>query len=136
MDERPFSPASFRQYINERKLMASECGKCGALYLPPRPICSKCHSTDMKWHEMQGEGKLAAYTAIAVGPSFMLEEGFDRNNPYCTGVVELEKGVRISARIVNVDPKQPDRIGIGTPLTVEFLEREGKDTALVFKAQG
>jgi uncharacterized OB-fold protein len=90
----------------------------------------------MEWHELKGTGKLAAYTAIAVGPSFMLEEGFDRNNPYCAGVVELEEGVSISARILNVDPKQPERIGVGMPVTAEFLQREGKDTALAFKARG
>jgi len=91
----------------------------------------------MEWVEMKGKGKLAAFTTIYVGPTFMIEEGYDRNNPYCTGVVELEEGPGISARILGVDAKKPEEIKIGTPLVVDFVERgegEAKRTYLAFKA--
>lgn len=135
--EREFTSASFNQFLGEKKLMASKCTKCGALYLPPRPLCIKCFSSEMEWVEVKGKGKLAAFTTIHVGPTFMLEEGYDRNNPYCTGVVELEEGPKISARILGLDAKKPGEIKIGTPLTVDFVERgegEGKKTFLAFKA--
>ncbi len=57
MDERPFSDNSFDQFLNEEKLMGSKCKNCGALSAPPRPICIKCHSSDMQWVEMKGRGK-------------------------------------------------------------------------------
>lgn len=135
--EREFTSASFNQFLGEKKLMASKCTKCGALYLPPRPLCIKCFGSEMEWVEMKGKGKLAAFTTIYVGPTFMLEEGYDRNNPYCTGVVELEEGPGISARILGVDAKKPEEIKIGTPLVVDFVERgegEAKKTFLAFKA--
>ena len=135
--EREFTSASFNQFLGEKKLMASKCTKCGALYLPPRPLCIKCFSSEMEWVEMKGKGKLAAFTTIYVGPTFMMEEGYDRNNPYCTGVVELEEGPGISARILGVDAKKPEEIKIGTPLVVDFVERgegEAKRTYLAFKA--
>lgn len=115
--------------------MASRCKKCQALYLPPHPICTKCHANDMEWVEMQGSGRLAAFTAIAVGPTCTIDEGFDRNNPYLVGIVELEEGPKISGRILGLDPKKPEDIKVGTPLTVEFLEQgAGKRTFLAFKA--
>ena len=35
----PFTVASFNQFLNEKKLMASRCPQCDALYLPPRALC-------------------------------------------------------------------------------------------------
>jgi uncharacterized OB-fold protein len=81
---------------------------------------------------------LAAFTSIYVGLTFMNAEGFDRNNPYCTGIVELDEGVRISARILGVEARNPAAIKIGTQLTVEFLERgegEEKKTFLAFRVE-
>jgi uncharacterized OB-fold protein len=66
----------------------------------------------------------------------MVKEGFDRNNPYVVGVVELEEGVKTVARIVGVDARKPELIRVGTPLKAEFLKKgEGPDrkTALAFK---
>ena len=135
--EREFTSASFNEYLSEKKLMASKCTKCGALYVPPRPLCNKCFGSEMEWAEMKGKGKLAAFTTIAIAPTLMIEEGYGRDNPYCTGVVELAEGPKISARILGVDAKKPEEIKIGTPLAVDFVERgegEGKRTFLAFKA--
>lgn len=134
---RPFTAAAFNQYLAEHKLMAARCELCGKLYLPPRAICPHCHDERMAWVELSGKGKLAAFTSIYVGPSAMIAEGYDRNNPYLTGIVELEEGVRVSARILGLDAKSPDVAWIGTPLTVAFLDRgegEGKSTVLAFSA--
>jgi uncharacterized OB-fold protein len=134
---RPFSAAAFYQYIGEHRLMAARCIKCGSMYAPPRAICPKCHSEELEWIETSGRGKLSAFTVIYSGPTFMVEQGFDRKNPYVSGIVELEEGIRISARITGVDPSRPDEIRIGTPLSVEFLEfgeGEAKKTYLAFKA--
>lgn len=129
MEERPFSDIAYEQFLKEGKLMGSKCKQCGALFTPPRPICIECHSTDMEWMEMSGKGKLAGFTCIAIGPSFMAEEGYDRNNPYCVGVVELEEGTRVDARIEGVDGSKPETITVGMPLGVKFLHRgEGVDS--------
>ena len=136
MEERPFSALTFHKYLDEDKLMGSTCKKCNILYLPPRPICLKCHGTDMEWTEIKGKGKLATFTCIYVGPASMTAQGFDRKNPYCSGVVELEEGVKIDARIVGVDTSKPENIKIGTPVTVEFLhhgEEDNTETTLAFK---
>lgn len=135
MAERPVTPISFNQFLNERKLMGSRCRKCGALYLPPRPLCIKCQDAEMEWTEVKGEGKLAAFTVVAVAPAKMVAQGYGRDNPYCTGIVELEAGLKISARIIGVDPRS-GQIRVGMPLSMDFIEtgEEGeKKTTLAFR---
>jgi len=117
--------------------MAARCTKCGGVYVPPRAICPRCHGEEMEWVETSGKGKLAAFTVIYSGPTFMVAQGFDRKNPYVCGIVELEEGIRISARITGINPMEPNEIKIGTPLSVDFLafgEGEAKKTFLAFKA--
>jgi len=134
MEERPFSDLSYVQYLNEEKLMGSRCKHCDALYTPPRSICIKCYKSDMEWVEMKGNGKLAAFTCIAVGPPRMIAEGYDRNNPYCVGVVELDEGTRVDARIEGVDPKKPETIKVGMALKVKFLHRGEGETRVTYLA--
>lgn len=134
---RPFTAAAFNQYLAEHKLMGARCPACDAIYLPPRAICPRCHGDALEWAELSGRGKLAAFTSIYVGPSAMVAQGYDRNNPYVSGIVELEEGAKISARIVGVDAKRPDIAWIDTPLTVTFLEPaegEQQNTMLAFTA--
>ena len=134
---RPFTAASFNQYLAEHKLMGACCPACNATYLPPRAICPQCHGEALAWVELSGHGKLAAFTSIYVGPSAMVAEGYDRNTPYVSGIVETEEGAKISARILGVDAKQPDVAWIGTPLVVTFVDRgegDSKSTVLAFSA--
>lgn len=118
----PFTPHSFSHYLGQKKLMASRCAACGALHLPPRAVCPACQAAQMEWFETSGKGRLAAFTAVTIGPSFMIEQGFGRDNPYLTGIVELEEGVKISARLLGGDPKNPAAVQIGSPMQVEFIE--------------
>jgi uncharacterized OB-fold protein len=136
MEERPFSDISYEQYLREERLMGSRCKKCDALFVPPRSICVKCHSSEMEWVEMKGKGKLAAFTCITVAPPFMMAQGYDRKHPYCSGVVELEEGTRVDARIEGVDASKPEDIKIGMPLKVKFLhwdQGENRETFLAFQ---
>lgn len=124
-----FSHGVFQKYLDEHKLMGTQCKSCGAKYLPPRPLCVNCYSDEMEWVEMPGEGKLAAFTTIHIAPTAMIAARYGRDNPYCSGIVTLKNGLSISAQIVGVDMNQPRTIQIGTPMKVEFIERgEGEET--------
>lgn len=136
MEQRPFSDISYNQFVSEQKLMGSRCKACGALFVPPRSICVKCYVSEMEWAEMKGKGKLIAFTSITVAPPFMMAQGYDRKHPYCSGVVELEEGPRVDARIEGVDATKPEEIEIGMPLKVKFLhwgEGENRETYLAFE---
>ncbi len=134
MTERPFTAASFNQYLREKKLMGSRCPHCDQVFLPPRAVCPSCHSHELVWSEVGGVGVLAAFTSVYVGPTFMNDEGFSRDRPYCTGIVELKGGARISARILDVDAADGASIAIGTPMEVAFVERGEGEEAVTYLA--
>lgn len=134
---RPFTAFSFDQYLTEGKLMASRCTDCGTIHLPPHAICPKCYSESIEWVETSGKGKIAGFTVVYIAPTFMIEQGFGRDKQYVSGIVELQEGVKISARITGVDPTKPEEIEVGTPVTVDFIkfgEDEQEKTYLAFKA--
>jgi len=136
MEEKPFSDITYEKYLKEERLMGSRCQQCDAQYVPPRSICVKCYGSDMEWVEMNGKGHLAAFTCITVAPPVMIAQGYGRNNPYISGVVELEEGGRVDARIEGVDPGKPEDIKVGMPLKVKYLHTEmgeGKETYLAFE---
>jgi hypothetical protein len=138
MEKKPISALLFHQFLNEDKLMGSRCKKCGTLFSPPRPICINCYSNEMEWVELKGKGKLLTFTCVHVGPPWMVEQGYDRKHPYCSGVVGLEEGTKIDARIEGVDTTKPETIKLGMPLTVTYLHRgEGEEmqTYLAFKPE-
>ena len=136
MEEKPFSDIAYEKYLKEERLMGSRCKGCDARYVPPRSICVKCYISDMEWVEMKGKGRLAAFTCISIAPPFMIEQGYNRKNPYISGVVELEEGGRVDARIEGMDPGKPEEIKVGMPLRVKYLHREvgeKKETYLAFE---
>jgi hypothetical protein len=117
------SDRSFEQFLAEKRLMGSQCASCSKIWVPPRPLCPDCHKNDMQWVEMAGTGTLAAFTSISICPPWMAQLGFGRENPYCTGVVRLDEGPRIVARIDGVDARHPERIDIGLPLAIRFPDK-------------
>lgn len=133
---KPFSVAAFNQYLAESRLMAARCADCGMLTLPPRAICPGCRSDHMEWVETSGKGRLAAFTVVYIAPTFMIEQGYGRDKPYISGIVEMDEGPRISAHILGLDPTRPEAIKIGTPLVVDFIELtsgEKSHTYLAFR---
>lgn len=132
--ENRFSSVFYNESLKQKKLVGSKCRKCGRLFLPPRPICSHCRNKDMESVDFKGKGKLIAFTVVYVPPPLMIEEGFSREKPYCAGVVELDEGARVSARIVGVDVTKPDTIKIGMPVSVEYVPSSHGGEGTVFLA--
>ena len=132
MEERVFSDISYEKFLIEEKLMGSRCKECATHFVPPRSICESCYSSEMEWVEMTGKGKLAAFTCITIAPPFMIAQGYDRDHPYCSGVVELEEGGRVYARIEGVDASNPEIGWVGMPMKVKFLHGE-HETYLAFE---
>ena len=108
----PFTIEQFYKFASERKLMAAKCKKCGTMLLPPRPMCTKCFSSDLEWVELENEGKLLTYTVIHVSP-----KQFESFVPYSVGIVELEDGLKLPGMIRGVEP---EKISVGMDLKVDF----------------
>ena len=120
METRPFNDHSFARFLNEQKLMGSRCSSCQGLFVPPRALCPDCHGITLSWEQVRVTGRLVSFTHISVVPPAIAEEGFDRDNPYCTGVVELQESVRVVARIEGTDTHNTPAIRIGMPVRVVF----------------
>ena len=136
MTEGNFSKAAFQEHINDHKLMASRCQNCGSTFLPPRPLCISCFGDDLMWVEVGLEGELIAFTIVHIAPTAMIEAGYGRENPYCSGIIKLTDGLMISAQILGVDVNDPENIRIGTPLKAEFIDQgegDGKSSKLAFR---
>jgi uncharacterized OB-fold protein len=91
--------------------MAAKCNNCGAVFLPPKPMCTKCCSTNLEWHELKGTGKLLSYTEIHVAP-----EQYQSITPYAVGIIEFAEGARLPGLIKNVEL---DKIKSGMKLKIE-----------------
>ncbi len=128
MEYKPFTEESYQNFLNDGILAGSRCKETGELFLPPRPICPRTYSTNMEWVQFSGKGTLVAYTSIYIGPTAMVDEGYNRKRPYCTGIVKLNEGPSISAQIVGVDAGRPESIKIGSPVQFSFIQRgQGKE---------
>lgn len=132
-DSRGFTAASFYEYLKEGKLMGVRCRVCEKLSAEPRPMCPACHSQDVEWHEFSGQGQLGTFTCISVVPDVMAKQGYGRNNPYCSGIVLLDEGPRISTKILGVDAANPQNIATGMALAVAFGDVDPEEPALAFR---
>jgi uncharacterized OB-fold protein len=110
--QEPFTIEQFYKFLQQSKLMAGKCLKCGKIHLPPRPLCDNCYSTEFQWVEISGKGKLLTYSVIHVAPP-----QFQSLTPYTVGIIELEGGLKIPGMIQNLKQEQ---LKIGMPLTVDF----------------
>lgn len=108
MRECKFTVKSFYEYLSNENLMGSECEECGTRMIPPRPICLQCGSSNLKWFKSSGEGTLQTITAIHAPPTFLLDKA-----PYLVGIVKVKEGPSVTSRILNLDPKTPDKIELG-----------------------
>ena len=57
----------YLQGLKERKLLGLRCADCGTVYLPPMPICTRCHSAmrlerDEDWIPVSQQGTVITYT--------------------------------------------------------------------------
>lgn len=112
VEAQPFTIESFYKFVNDGRLMAAKCGNCGTLLLPPRPMCTKCFSTDFEWVELKKRGKLLTYTVIHVSPV-----QFQSMVPYAVGIVRLQDGLNLPGMIRGVEP---EKIKVGMDLEVDF----------------
>jgi uncharacterized OB-fold protein len=84
------------------RLVVQACGACGHRQLPPGPICRRCRSAELAWHDVPGTGIIHTYTIVhrAMLPALATRL------PYVVIVVELDDGggARLVSNLVDADP--------------------------------
>jgi uncharacterized OB-fold protein len=131
---RAFNGTSFNAYLaEEQRLMGVRCRPCGWLSAEARPRCTVCGSNDMEWFEFSGRGRLSTFTCISIVTKAMGSKGYGRDNPCCSGIVTLEEGPRISARILGVDGSNPQSIKSETEVVLDLSDFDPEQPALAFR---
>ena len=85
--------ARFFASLSESKIETTKCRKCSTVQWPPRSVCSKCLSLDLRWITLPKRGKLVAFTRAYVGASH------SEKTPMIVGAITLQGGIRLLARI-------------------------------------
>lgn len=74
----------FVGYLEQGKVMGTQCKGCGLKFFPPRADCYKCLSSDMEWFEVAGKGKLLTFSKLQYGPV-----GFEGDLPYAIALADF-----------------------------------------------
>jgi uncharacterized OB-fold protein len=127
-----FTSNSFYEFLRLGRLMGTKCSNCSDLSIRPRPICFKCHSQSLEWTPFIGFGSLSTYTIIAIPPTIMANRGYGRSNPYCSGIITLEEGPRVSGFISGVDCHNPNSIEVGMLLKIDFSKMWDESPTIMF----
>jgi len=86
---------AFNEALAEGRLMIQSCNDCGKPNMWPRYRCPYCQSADLGWKEASGKGTLVSYSVVRAVPP----KGFEDQLPYALGVIRLEEGVQLLARL-------------------------------------
>ena len=131
--ERPFTDRSYAAFLSEEQLMGSRCQDCNQLFIPPRGLCPNCHTENLDWEQACGRGRLVALTRMAMVSPALAEEGYGGARPYCSGVIQLDEGPRVVARIAGTEDDETGQDGIGQAMQVGFEHLDRETPRLVFR---
>jgi len=116
----------FWEAVKRRELVFQRCGKCREWMHPPRPMCYKCKSVDLRWEKSTGKGKIYSYVTFTreVNPLYVV--------PFEVVLVEMddEKPVRMIANMLDTTPEE---LYIGMPVELDFYDVSEKHTIPIFK---
>jgi len=115
--ESPLTLESFYTFCAQKKLMGARCRSCRAILVPPRALCPKCGSMDIRWTKLKGTGKLLTYSVVHVA-----SPAFQSSVPYAVGIVQLTEGARLLG-MIRTNLKD---LRIGLNLKVAFEPRQSE----------
>ena len=99
----------FWEGIADGVLRVQRCGACGRHVFYPRAVCPYCDASELDWVDASGRGQVHSFTVVHRAPPDYRDEV-----PYVVALVELDEGVRMMTRIVDVEPA-----GVRVDLPVE-----------------
>lgn len=121
--------APFWEACAEGQLVFQRCAGCGTLRFPPAPVCHRCRSWEYAWEPQDGRGQVYSWVVVEhpIPPSIADEV------PYVSALVELDCGVRMPARLVDVGA---DDMTAGMAVSVRFLHTAPGVALPVFAPDG
>jgi uncharacterized protein len=108
----------------EGRLSMQQCASCGYVRWPAAISCPDCLAEGGGWVTLSGRGTIWSL-AIYEQP---LHRAFEGECPYAVGLIELEEGPVMYARLTD----QPDVLACGVPVTARFVELAPGTTVVRF----
>lgn len=103
----------------QEKLLLQYCQHCRKHIYYLRSFCPHCLG-ELELVEASGTGRIVTYTVVYKNPFDLY---FEQMTPYVAGLIELDEGVFMYARILTGDQKE---VEIGRRVEVVFIDRHGK----------
>ena len=100
------------------ELMVKRCDACGQYLRPDSIACSICHGAALSWTDASGRGSVVSWIVVHGSES-----------ETTVGLVELDEGPWLHARLVGVDTKT---LSVGDAVEVDF-EPAGTEAVPVFR---
>jgi uncharacterized OB-fold protein len=113
-----------RQALAAGEFRIQHCTSCGRHQFYPRSLCKYCGGTDLHWVTASGRGTVYSTSVVRQKP----ETGPDYN----VALVDLEEGVRMLTRVVEI---APEAVRIGMPVQGFVGEIDG-ERAYLFRPAG
>ncbi|MFN8544458.1 MAG: OB-fold domain-containing protein [Candidatus Binatia bacterium] len=120
---------AFYEFCRARELRFQRCTDCGTWRHVPRERCGECGSARTEWARSSGRGTVFTWTTVARA----LHPAFAGETPYAAVVVEMDEGVRLLSRVVDV---APDALAVGMPVEVIFEDVTPEVTLPRFRRRG
>ena len=99
----------------------NRCAQCGLWHQPPKPVCPRCWSSDVRPTPVSGKGTIFMLVLLHQGPP---ADGVDYATPHPVVTVELDEqpGLRFTSTVVGASN---DQITIGRRVALSWIERDG-----------
>jgi uncharacterized OB-fold protein len=112
MNERPVpvpdsDTAPFWEGARQGELRIQRCGACGRHVFYPRALCPHCGADSPEWVVAAGRGSVYSFTIV-----HRTSEEFRSEVPFTVGLVELDEGVRMMARLDVAEPAVGMRVQV------------------------
>jgi len=115
--------APFWEGCARGELLVQACASCGLRRMPPRPMCPRCRSLEIRWEPTSGRGRIWSF----IVPHPPLLPAFAEVAPYNAIIVELEEDplIRFAGNLVTsaggeINEIDPTTIVICEPVQVVF----------------
>jgi len=106
----------FYDALEEGKVLARKCTKCGHVEYPPYLACNKCGNLDTEWIEFAGKGMVTHL--LPVGAAFADTDFNKLVGNRVVGVVEIENSDPLNCTILGIKPEEIEELTPQLPLLV------------------
>lgn len=102
---------------DEKKIIATRCGKCKKVYVPPRKVCPTCFTDNTEWVNVSDQGTLVSY---CIARRQLESIPVDKKVPVIWGLIKLDGAD--TAMLHYLGDVDPGDIAIGMRMKAVFAD--------------